>query len=119
MNVIGPMAVHAGFRRVMESIGVMAACADGILMLPQQREPCKPVIESYRGSPAILTVAVGTPWTELTDMRVIVLVTRSAFAIDGLADRARVTGCACERDMRPAERKITNEIVIETGVRPA
>ena len=65
MNVIGPMTVHAGFRRIVESIGLMAACTDGILVLPEQRKPGKPVIETYRGSPAILPVAVGAPGTEL------------------------------------------------------
>lgn len=77
------------------------------------------MIETYRGSPAILPVAVGAPGTELADMRVIVLMTRSAFASNRFADRTRVTGCACERDMRPTQRKLTDKIVIESGVRPA
>ncbi len=119
MNVIGSMTVHAGSRRVMESVGLMAVCTDGILVPPEQREPGKPVIEPYRGSPAILAMAIGAGGAELTDVRVIVRVTRSAFAIDRFIARTGVTRRACERNMGSAQRKITDKIVIESGVRPA
>ena len=109
------MAIHAGARRILERRRAMAFLARHDGVTPDKRESRDIVIECDLLSPTRFFMALFAAISELSLVRIVLLVTRGAVCGDFITIKiAGVTGIAFDLAVLAPQRKFCHTIVVET-----